>query len=242
MIPLDAVVRARWTLGPPSLERYNGFGAAPITGAPAPGYSSGDAMAAMERLTREDLPRGFGFEWSGQSLQEILSGQQAPMLFAISLIVVFLCLAALYESWSIPVAVLLVVPVGVLGALILTTLRGLPNDIYFKVGLLAIIGLAAKNAILIIAFARDAQLEGKPLIAATIEACTLRFRPIVMTSLAFVLGVLPLAISGGAGANSRHAIGTGVVGGMLAATTLGLLLVPVFYVVVRRLLGDRSTE
>ena len=154
----------------------------------------------------------------------------------------FLCLAALYESWSIPVAVLLVVPVGVLGALILTMLRGLPNDIYFKVGLLAIIGLAAKNAILIIAFARDAQLEGKSLIAATIEACTLRFRPIVMTSLAFVLGVLPLAISGGAGANSRHAIGTGVVGGMLAATTLGLLLVPVFYVVVRRLLGDRSTE
>ena len=242
MIPLDAVVRARWTLGPPSLERYNGFGAAPITGSPAAGHSSGDAMAAMERLTREDLPRGFGFEWSGQSLQEILSGQQAPMLFAISLIVVFLCLAALYESWSIPVAVLLVVPVGVLGALILTTLRGLPNDIYFKVGLLAIIGLAAKNAILIIAFARDAQLEGKPLIAATIEACKLRFRPIVMTSLAFVLGVLPLAISGGAGANSRHAIGTGVVGGMLAATTLGLLLVPVFYVVVRRLLGDRSTD
>jgi multidrug efflux pump len=242
MIPLDSVVRAHWTLGPPSLERYNGFGAAPITGSPAAGHSSGDAMAAMERLTREDLPRGFGFEWSGQSLQEILSGQQAPMLFAISLIVVFLCLAALYESWSIPVAVLLVVPVGVLGALLFTTLRGLPNDIYFKVGLLAIIGLAAKNAILIIAFARDAQLAGKPLIAAILEACRLRFRPIVMTSVAFVLGVLPLAISGGAGANSRHAIGTGVVGGMLAATTLGLLLVPVFYVVVRRLLGDRSTE
>src|SRR6185295_1589305 len=178
MVPLDAVVKATWTVGPPSLERYNGLSDAPITGDAAPGHSSGEAMAAMEKIVRDELPHGFGFEWSGQSLQEILSGQQAPFLFVVSIVVVFLCLAALYESWSIPVAVLLVVPVGVLGALLLTYLRGLPNDIYFKVGLLAIIGLAAKNAILIVAFARDAQLEGKSLYDAIIEACSLRFRPI----------------------------------------------------------------
>ena len=242
MIPLDSVVKATWTVGPPSRERYNGLASAPLTGDAAPGHSSGEAMAAMAQIVRDELPNGFGFEWSGQSLQEILSGQQAPFLFAVSIVVVFLCLAALYESWSIPVAVLLVVPVGVLGALLFTYARGLPNDIYFKVGLLAIIGLAAKNAILIIAFARDAQLEGRSLYDAILEACKLRFRPIVMTSLAFVLGVVPLAVSTGAGANSRHAIGTGVIGGMVAATTLGLLLVPVFYVVIRRLLGDRHPE
>ncbi|MEN6539279.1 MAG: efflux RND transporter permease subunit [Mizugakiibacter sp.] len=240
MVPLSSVIDAKWTVGSPSLDRYNGYGAVSITGSPPPGRSSGDAMRAMARIVANDLPQGFGFEWSGQSYQEILSGAQAPIVFSLSLIVVFLCLAALYESWSIPFAVMLVVALGVFGALVLTTLRGLPNDIYFKVGLIAIIGLSAKNAILIIEFAVAAQRRGMGAIAATLQACRLRFRPILMTSIAFILGVLPLAVSTGAGANSRHAIGTGVMGGMLGATLLGVLLVPVFYVVVRRMLGDRS--
>ena len=188
----------------------------------------------MEEVAQK-LPPGFGFEWSGTSYEERLSGSQAPFLFAISLIVVFLVLAALYESWSIPFAVMLVVPLGIFGAALAVTLRGLPNDVYFKVGLIAIIGLSAKNAILIIEFARKLQDEGKGLIEATLEACRLRFRPILMTSIAFIFGVLPLAISTGAGADSRHAIGTGVIGGMIAATVLAVFLVPVFYVVVRRI-------
>jgi len=197
-------------------------------------------MAAMQDIVRQDLPSGIGYEWSGQSLQEIISGQQAPILFGLSLLVVFLALAALYESWSIPVAVMLVVPLGVLGALSFTWLRGLENDVYFKVGLIAVIGLSAKNAILIIEFANTMRQQGRGVLESTIEACRLRFRPILMTSIAFILGVLPLAISTGAGANSRHAIGTGVMGGMVGATLLGVLFVPVFFVVVRRLLGDRS--
>lgn len=243
MIPLDSVVKAKWTVGAPSLERYNGLGAAPITGDAAPGHSSGEAMAAMEKIVREDLPNGFGFEWSGQSLQEILSGQQAPFLFAVSIVVVFLCLAALYESWSIPVAVLLVVPVGVLGALLFTFLRGLPNDIYFKVGLLAIIGLAAKNAILIIEFALDEEALGKEPFEATMNAVKLRLRPIIMTSLAFILGMMPLVISTGAGAASRIAVGTGVMGGMVAATLLGVFFIPLLYMSVRRWVarGPRRT-
>ncbi len=240
MVPLSTVTDAKWTLGPPSLDRYNGYEAVQINGNAAPGRSSGEAMAALEKIVHNDLPKGFGFDWSGQSYQEILSGSQAPIVFSLSLVVVFLALAALYESWSIPVAVLLVVPLGVFGALALTTFRGLPNDIYFKVGLIAIIGLSAKNAILIVEFAVAQQRLGKGLLASTLEACRLRFRPILMTSIAFILGVLPLAISTGAGANSRHAIGTGVMGGMLGATLFGVLLVPVFYVVVRRLIGDRS--
>jgi multidrug efflux pump len=239
-VPLSNLVTTEWTLGPPSIERYNGIAAFSITGSAAPGYSSGDAMMAMERIVRDKLPTGVGYEWSGQSLQEILSGSQAPMLFALSLLVVFLTLAALYESWSIPVSVLLVVPLGLLGAVLFMWLRGLPNDIYFKVGLIAIIGLSAKNAILIIEFASALQKRGMSAIDATLEACRLRFRPILMTSIAFILGVLPLVISSGAGANSRHAIGTGVMGGMIAATLLGVLLVPVFYVAIRRLLGDRK--
>ena len=240
MVPLSSVVSTKWTIAPPELDRYNGFGSISLTGTPGPGYSSGDAITAMQELVAKYLPNGIGYEWSGQSLQEIISGAQAPMLFGLSIIVVFLCLAALYESWSIPVAVLLVVPLGVLGAALFTFARGLQDDVYFKIGLIAIIGLSAKNAILIVAFAVDMQKQGMGLLKATLEACRIRLRPILMTSIAFILGVLPLAISTGAGANSRHAIGTGVIGGMLGATVLGLLLVPVFYVVVRRLLGDKS--
>lgn len=240
MVPLSSVVHTSWSLASPELDRYNGFGAIALTGNAAPGYSSGDAIAAMQALVAKYLPKSFGYEWSGQSYQEILSGAQAPMLFGLSLFVVFLCLAALYESWSIPVAVMLVIPLGVLGSVALTSIRGLEDDVYFKIGLIAIIGLSVKNAILIVQFAVDLQKQGQGLIVATLEACRIRLRPILMTSIAFMLGVLPLAISTGAGANSRHAIGTGVIGGMIGATALGILLVPVFYVVVRRLLGDKS--
>ncbi len=234
MIPLAELATAKWIAGSPKLDRYNGLPAMKISGNPAPGRSTGEAMAAMEGVVNQ-LPPGVGFEWSGTSFEERLSGSQAPFLFGISLIVVFLCLAALYESWSIPVSVMLVVPLGIFGAVLAVMLRGLPNDVYFKVGLIAIIGLSAKNAILIIQFARELQDQGEELIAATLEACRLRFRPILMTSIAFIFGVLPLAISTGAGANSRHAIGTGVMGGMIAATVLAVFLVPVFFVVVRRL-------
>ncbi len=240
MVPLSSVVDTSWSLAPPELDRYNGIGSISITGTAAPGYSSGDAIDAMQELVAKYLPKGIGYEWTGQSLQEILSGAQAPMLFGLSIFVVFLCLAALYESWSIPVAVMLVIPLGVLGSVALTSIRGLDNDVYFKIGLIAIIGLSVKNAILIVQFAVDEQKQGKGLVAATLEACRIRLRPILMTSIAFILGVLPLAISTGAGANSRHAIGTGVIGGMIGATALGLMLVPVFYVVVHRLLGDKS--
>jgi multidrug efflux pump len=240
MVPLNSVVTASWTIGPPAIDHYNGHPAIQINGAAAPDYSSGQAMDAMQAIVTQDLGQGIGYEWSGQSLQEIISGQQAPILFALSLLVVFLALAALYESWSIPVAVMLVVPLGVLGALTFTWLRGLENDVYFKVGLIAVIGLSAKNAILIIEFANSMRQQGRDVLEATLEACRLRFRPILMTSIAFILGVLPLAVSTGAGANSRHAIGTDVMGGMVGATVLGVLFVPVFFVVVRRLLGDRS--
>ncbi|GAB6195512.1 multidrug efflux RND transporter permease subunit [Lysobacter xanthus] len=238
MVPLSSVVRSQWTVAQPSLTRYNGFAAVEIVGAQAPGKSSGEAMAAMQRIVENDLPAGFGYDWAGQSHQEILSGSQTTMLMVLSIVVVFLCLAALYESWSVPVAVLLVVPLGVLGAIVLSMARQLPNDIYFKIGLITVIGLAAKNAILIIEFAIAERQAGKPLRQAVVEASKLRLRPILMTSFAFIMGVMPLAISSGAGANSRHAIGTGVIGGMLFATFLGLLLIPVFYVIVRRLLGD----
>jgi multidrug efflux pump len=234
MVPLAELVTPRWIVGSPKLDRFNGLPAMKIAGSPAPGHSTGEAMQTMEELAKK-LPSGFGFEWSGTSFEEKLSGSQAPFLFALSLLVVFLALAALYESWAIPFAVLLVVPLGIFGATLAVTLRGLPNDVYFKVGLIAIIGLSSKNAILIIEFARDLQEKGMGLVDATLEACRLRFRPILMTSFAFILGVLPLAISTGAGANSRHAIGTGVIGGMLAATFLAIFLVPVFFVVVRKI-------
>ena len=191
-------------------------------------------MTAMENMVKQ-LPAGIGYEWTGQSYEERLSGSQAPLLYMLSIIIVFLSLSALYESWSIPFSVILVVPLGVLGALLAATLRGLPNDVYFKVGLLTIIGLSTKNAILIIEFAKDLQAQGKDLIAATLEAVHLRLRPILMTSLAFILGVMPLALNNGAGSASQHAIGTGVAGGMLSATILAIFMVPVFFVVVRRI-------
>ena len=240
MVPLSSVVTSSWAMAPPAVDHYNGFAAIQINGAAAPGHSSGESMAAMAEIVKTALPKGIGFEWSGQSFQEILSGEQAPILFAISLLVVFLVLAALYESWSVPFAVMLVVPLGVLGAVSFTWLRGLENDVYFKVGMIAVIGLSAKNAILIIGFANSLHQEGRALLDATLEACRMRLRPILMTSIAFMLGVLPLVVSSGAGANSRHAIGTGVMGGMFGATALGVLFVPIFFVVVRRLLGDKS--
>ncbi|MEG1678824.1 MAG: multidrug efflux RND transporter permease subunit [Stenotrophomonas sp.] len=242
MIPLSAVVKSEWIYAPPALNRYNGYSAVNIVGAPAPGGSSGQAMSTMERLVHDDLPVGFGFDWSGMSYQEILAGNAATLLMVLSIVVVFLCLAALYESWSIPVSVLLVVPVGILGAVVFSLMRGLPNDLYFKIGMVTVIGLAAKNAILIVEFAVEQRAAGKTLREATIEAAHLRFRPILMTSFAFILGVLPMAISTGAGANARHSLGTGVIGGMLFATVIGVLLIPLFFVSVRRMLGDKLDE
>jgi len=239
MIPLSNVVQSEWKMGSPSLTRYNGYEAIDIVGAQTPGKSTGEAMATMADIINHDLPSGFGFDWTGQSLQEIISGNQAPMLIALSVFVVFLCLAALYESWSIPVAVMLVIPLGITGMVLATWARGLQNDVYLMIGLLTIVGLAAKNAILIVEFAVAEQRIGRPLGTAVVDAARLRLRPILMTSFAFILGVLPLAISTGAGANARHAIGTGVIGGMLFATFLGVLFIPIFYVAVRRLLGDR---
>ena len=245
MLPLSNVVRTEWTMGSPSLTRYNGYSAIQMNGGPSPGHSSGEAMSAMQDIVDgKDFPQGFSYQWSGQSLQEIISGNQAPLLFALSILAVFLCLAALYESWSIPFSVMLVVPVGVLGALVATLMRhqfdeNLTNDIFFKIGLITIIGLAAKNAILIVEFAVQEQRAGRNLATAVVDAARLRLRPILMTSFCFILGVLPLAVSTGAGANARHAIGTGVIGGMVFATFLGVLFIPVFYVIVRRLLGDK---
>jgi multidrug efflux pump len=242
MIPLSNVVSTEWVTNPPALTRYNGYAAVNIVGSQAPGRSSGEAMAAMEEIVRDELPAGYGYDWAGMSYQEIIAGNSATLLLVLSLVVVFLCLAALYESWSVPLAVMLVVPIGILGALSFSMLRGLPNDLYFKIGMTTVIGLAAKNAILIIEFAVEQRREGKTLREAVVEACRLRFRPILMTSFAFIMGVIPLAISTGAGANSRHAIGTGVIGGMMFATFIGLLLIPVFFVVVRRMLGDKLDE
>ena len=233
MVPLSAIVHTNWTFGAPLLQRYNGFPSMEIIGSTPPGKSTGQAMKAMEDMAKK-LPAGIGYEWTGQSYEELLSGAQAPMLYAISLVVVFLCLAALYESWAIPLAVILVVPLGVVGALLATTLRGLPNDVYFKVGLLVTIGLSTKNAILIIEFAESLMEQGRDLISATLEAVHLRLRPILMTSFAFILGVTPLALSTGAGSASQNAIGTGVIGGMISGTLLAIFLVPVFFVVVRR--------
>jgi multidrug efflux pump len=244
MIPLSNVVHTEWVMGSPSLTRYNGYAAIEMNGTPAPNRSSGEAMQAMQDIITHDLPKGFSYEWAGQSLQEIVSGNQAPMLFALSILVVFLCLAALYESWSIPLAVMLVVPIGLTGAYALTLFRrmfdpNMANDIYFMIGLITIIGLAAKNAILIVEFAVQEQRAGRRLGTAVVDAARLRLRPILMTSFCFMLGVLPLAISSGAGANARHAIGTGVIGGMIFATFIGILFIPIFYVVIRRMLGDK---
>ncbi|EAA7387761.1 efflux RND transporter permease subunit [Salmonella enterica subsp. enterica] len=234
MVPFSTFSSARWIYGSPRLERYNGMPSMELLGEAAPGRSTGEAMALMENLASR-LPNGIGYDWTGMSYQERLSGNQAPALYAISLIVVFLCLAALYESWSIPFSVMLVVPLGVVGALLAASLRGLNNDVYFQVGLLTTIGLSAKNAILIVEFAKDLmEKEGRGLIEATLEASRMRLRPILMTSLAFILGVMPLVISRGAGSGAQNAVGTGVMGGMLTATLLAILFVPVFFVVVKR--------
>ena len=241
MVPFSAFAKGQWIYGAPKLSRYNGVEAMEILGAPAPGYSTGEAMAEVEALAKK-LPAGVGISWTGLSYEERLSGSQAPALYALSLLMVFLCLAALYESWSIPIAVMLVVPLGVIGALLATSLRGLSNDVYFQVGLLTTIGLAAKNAILIVEFAKELNEQGMSLRDAAIEACRMRLRPIIMTSLAFVLGVVPLAISTGAGSGSQHAIGTGVIGGMITATVLAIFWVPLFFVTVSSIGQRKKTD
>jgi HAE1 family hydrophobic/amphiphilic exporter-1/multidrug efflux pump len=233
MVPFTAFATGRWSYGPPKLERFNGIPAVALQGEPAAGHSSGEAMRAMEEGVAR-LPPGVGFEWSGLSFEERLSGAGAPMLYAISLLVVFLCLAALYESWSIPVSVMLVVPLGVLGAVVATMARGLANDVFFQVGLLTTVGLSAKNAILIVEFAKELHDKGMGVAEAALEAARLRLRPILMTSLAFILGVLPLATAHGAGAGGQVAIGTSVIGGMASATVLAILFVPLFFVLVAR--------
>ncbi|MHB0851601.1 efflux RND transporter permease subunit [Stutzerimonas nitrititolerans] len=240
MVPFSAFGSGKWVYGSPKLSRYNGVSAMEILGEAAPGYSTGDAMAEIERLAQQ-LPSGVGVSWTGLSYEERLSGGQAPALYALSLLVVFLCLAALYESWSIPFAVMLVVPLGVIGAVLATMGRDLSNDVFFQVGLLTTVGLTAKNAILIVEFAKDLHAEGKSLFEAAVEACRMRLRPIIMTSLAFTLGVVPLALASGAGAGSSHAIGTGVIGGMVTATLLVIFWVPLFFVMVSSLAGGKKT-
>ncbi|WP_126228420.1 efflux RND transporter permease BpeB [Burkholderia ambifaria] len=242
MVPFGAFATGHWTYGSPKLERYNGVSAMEIQGQAAPGKSTGQAMTAMEGLAKK-LPVGIGYSWTGLSFQEIQSGSQAPVLYAISILVVFLCLAALYESWSIPFSVIMVVPLGVVGALLAATMRGLENDVFFQVGLLTTVGLSAKNAILIVEFARELQMTEKmgP-IEAALEAARLRLRPILMTSLAFILGVMPLAISNGAGSASQHAIGTGVIGGMITATFLAIFMIPMFFVKIRAIFSGEKED
>ena len=238
MTPFSAVATGRWTYGSPKLERYNGISSVEIQGLPAGGRSTGDAIASVERLIPK-LPSGIGYEWTGMTYQELLSGSQAPYLYGISVLVVFLSLAALYESWAIPFAVIMVVPLGVIGALLATTFRGLTNDVYFQVGLLTTVGLSAKNAILIVEFARDLVAGGRSPVDAAMEAARLRLRPILMTSMAFILGVSPLAISNGAGSAGQHAIGTGVIGGMFTATFFAIFLIPMFFVVISGRFGPK---
>jgi multidrug efflux pump len=241
MVPFSSFARVTWVIGPAQVVGFDGYPSVRLTGNPAPGYSSGDAIAEMERLM-STLPGGFGYAWTGQSLQEKLAGSQAVFLLGLSILFVFLCLAALYESWSIPFAVMLAVPLGLVGSVAAAMLRGLPNDVYFTVGIVTIIGLSAKNAILIIEFAKDLRARGTPLVEATITAAELRFRPIIMTSLAFILGVVPLVIASGASAASQQALGTGVLGGMITATVLAVFWVPVFFVVVMRLFTRQPAD
>ena len=233
MVPVSTFATISWNVAPQQLTRYQGYSAIRITGNAASGVSSGTAMKAMEGLSRS-LPQGMAGEWAGSSLQEKKSESQLPGLIALSILVVFMVLAALYESWSVPFSVMLVVPLGVIGALLATWMRGLENDVYFQVGLLTVIGLSAKNAILIVEFANEMNAKGHELMAATLHACRQRLRPILMTSLAFIFGVLPMATSTGAGSSSQHAVGTGVMGGMISATILAIYFVPLFFVLVRR--------
>jgi multidrug efflux pump len=239
MVPFRAFATSRWSYGSPRLERYNGVSAMNINGEPAPGVSSGDAMAEVERLVSQ-LPQGIGMEWTGTSYQERAAGAQTPLLYSLSILVVFLCLAALYESWTVPTAVLLVVPLGILGTVLATWLRGMERDVYFQVAMLTTVGLSSKNAILIVEFARQYLANGMDLIPATIAAGRDRLRPILMTSLAFGLGVMPLVIATGAGSGAQRAIGTGVLGGMLVGTFLGVVFIPLFFVVVQQLLARRK--
>src|SRR5690554_1418790 len=247
MVPLSSFVNLSWTEGPVQVVRYNSYESIRIGGGAGAGYSTGDAMAEMESLVGE-LPPGFGYEWTGLSYQEIEAGGQTGVLMALAVLVIFMVLAALYESWAIPLSVMLAVPLGMLGAVAMITLKGMSSDVYFVVGMVTVIGLSAKNAILIVEFAKDAYARGGTIQDATIEAARLRFRPILMTSFAFILGVLPLALASGAGAASQNAVGLGVLGGMLAATPLAVLFVPTFFVVVLslfktrpRLLGAEAT-
>jgi multidrug efflux pump len=239
MVPFSAFSSSHWAFGPPQIERYNHMLAMEMSSQAGPGVSTGQAMQAVERLAQQ-LPKGFSVDWTGQSYQERLSNAQSLSLYAISIFMVFLCLAGLYESWSVPLAVILVVPLGVFGAVLAVTLSGLENDIYFKVGLLTTIGLATKNAILIIEFAMALHEQGRDLKDAALEAARMRIKPIFMTSIAFVCGVLPLVFSSGAGAASRHAIGTAVAGGMLGATLLAIFYVPLFFILVRNLFNGHT--
>jgi HAE1 family hydrophobic/amphiphilic exporter-1 len=234
MTPFDSIASGRWTYGPSRLERFNAFPSINILGEPAPGKSSGEAMQAIEEIISK-LPRGIGFDWTGVSYQERMAKSQAPLLYAFSMIVIFLCLAALYESWSVPISVMLALPLGVIGGVLASSFRGLPNDVYFQIGILTVLGLTTKNAILIVQFAMAEVRDGKGLIEATLEGAKLRFRPIIMTSMAFGFGVLPLAMATGAGAGAQKAIGTGVLGGMITATFLAIFFIPLFFVGVVQL-------
>ena len=241
LVPVSSFATARWSVGPSQIVGFNYYPSVRISGSAKPGYTSGDAIGEMERLAAQ-LPRGFGYDWTGQSLQEKLSGSQAPFLLMLSALLAFLVLAALYESWTIPLAVLLTVPLGILGAVAAATLRGLPNDVYFTVSIVTIIGLAAKDGILIIEFAKALREQGQPIRAATIAACRMRFRPIVMTGLAFVFGVAPMIVASGAGAKSQQALGTSVMGGMTAVVALALLMVPVFFVSVQAAFNRQARQ
>jgi hydrophobe/amphiphile efflux-1 (HAE1) family protein len=241
MVPFSAFSTGKWGYGSPSLQRFNSFSAIEVLGEPKPGTSSGEAMKAMEEIAYK-LPPGIGFEWTGLSFQERQASAQTTVLYAFSVLVIFLSLAALYESWSIPFAILLVLPLGVFGTVAATWLRGMESDVYFQIGLLTTLGLTAKNAILIVQFAREQMETGTGLIEATLEAARLRLRPIIMTSLAFILGVLPLALTTGAGAAAQNAIGTGVVGGMLSATFIAIFYIPLLFVVVYRIFKGNSPK
>jgi multidrug efflux pump subunit AcrB len=242
IVPIAALASTEYRSAPIALGRYNGYPAVQLNGAPAPGRSSGEALAAMEELSAANLPAGTTFQWSGQSLQEKISGGQAGFIFLLSFVFVFLFLAALYESWTLPVAVFLIVPIGILGALIALFLRHAPNDVFFQVSLITLVGLAGKNGILIVEFAKQRYEEGLPVAEAALEAARLRLRPIVMTSLAFILGVLPLVRASGAGAATQHSVGTGILGGMLAATLVGVFFTPLFYHLAMTWLGGARRE
>jgi HAE1 family hydrophobic/amphiphilic exporter-1 len=233
MIPVGTLAQVRDTVGPQVITRFNMFRTATLSGVPAPGYSSGQAVAEMERIAGQRLPRQMGYQWSGVTFQQIAAGNLAPLIFGLAIIFVFLFLAAQYESWSIPLAVLLSVPLAILGAAVLTGLRGLENNIYMQIGLVLLVGLSAKTAILIVEFAKQLQEEGKPVVEAAVEAARLRFRPILMTAISFILGVIPLVIASGAGAASRQSLGTAVFGGMLLATAAGVFFIPLLYVAVQ---------